>query len=203
MVRDVTSPDGMSWRIEIEWIARRIRNPFRRSWDVAKQRFAETRRRRRERKEAKEREDDSGSWLDCVDCPGVDGLDDLAVIALAILAIVLIFVLIVWVAPVLWAVLAVLIEFFFVTLAAIAILVWRTVLRRPWRIVALGDGQRWWTDVVGYRAARRRVREVATGIERGSHPEREGLVLAPMTRSGPRPGPDGGGDAGENDGGAA
>ena len=197
MVRDVTSPDGVSWRIEIEWIARRIRNPFRRSWNVARQRFADTRRRRRERKEAKARGDDSRSGIDCVDCPAGD-LDDLAIVALAILAILLIFVLIVWVAPVLWAVLGVLLEFFFVTIAAVAILVWRTVLRRPWRIVALSDGQRWWTDVVGYRTARRRVREIAEALERGSHPEREGLQTVPENGSGPRSRPDEGGNAGQN-----
>jgi hypothetical protein len=68
----------------------------------------------------------------------------------------------------------VLVEFFFVTIAAVVILVWRTMLRRPWRVVARRieseTGEVWAHEVVGYRAARRRVRDTAEGLAQGRAP---------------------------------
>jgi hypothetical protein len=168
MFREVSTPDGVSWRVEIDWMARRIRNPVRRSLQAARERFAAIRRRRARKK---------GSGVaDAADL--ASGLDDILWVAVAIVAIVVLFFFFVWVAPVIWAVLGVLLEFFFVTLAALVILVWRTVLRRPWRVVARRlDGDDVWShEIVGYRAARRRVGEVAADIRAGMSPGDLGFV---------------------------
>jgi Flp pilus assembly protein TadB len=158
-------------------MARRIHNPIRGSLHAARERIAETRAARKQRR-ADKREKEGSDWLDCVDCPGGGDIDDLAIILLAIVAVVLLFFLLVWIAPVVWAILLVLVEFFVVTIAAIAILVWRTLLRRPWRVVArrIEAGESWAHEVVGYRAARRKVREVAESLRLGITPGDLGFV---------------------------
>ena len=59
-----------------------------------------------------------------------------------------------------------------VALAVIAgaVLVWRVVLRRPWRVVAFhAHGVVRWR-VVGWRRARQVVRDAADAVARGSDP---------------------------------
>jgi hypothetical protein len=180
LFREVSSPDGVSWRVEIDWMARRIRNPIRGSLRAARDRIADKRAARRAKREEKRQGESKDSWADCVDCPGGD-LDDLAIILLAVLALVLVFFLVVWIAPVLWAVVTVLVEFFFVTTAAALILAWRTLLRRPWRVVArrieAADGEPAWAhEVVGYRTARRTVTDVAEQLQGGRSPGDLGFV---------------------------
>jgi hypothetical protein len=190
MVRDVSTPEGVSWRVEIDWMARRIRNPFRRSLQVARDRIAQIRDERRERKavakrrrEVEPEERKSGSPADCLDpleCIPAD-LEILAVIVLVVVAVVLIFFAVMWMAPIVWAILGVLVEFFFVTIAAVVILVWRTMLRRPWRVVARRVesemGEVWAMEVVGYRTARRVVRLAADGLAQGRSPLQLGLAI--------------------------
>jgi len=190
MIRDVSTPNGVSWRVEIDWMARRIRNPFRRSLQVARDRIAEIRDERRERKavakrrrEVEQEDRKSGSAGDCLDpleCIPAD-FEVIAVVLLAIVAIVLLFFAVMWVAPIMWAVLGVLVEFFFVTIAAVVILVWRTMLRRPWRVVARRieseTGEVWALEVVGYRTARRVVQLTADGLAQGRSPLHLGLVV--------------------------
>jgi hypothetical protein len=157
-VREVTSPDGVSWRVEIDWVARRIRNPLRRVRSL-------TRGRRRS---------GIGDSLDIVsplaDLPGPVGGIFAAIADVLLLIVAVVFV--VWVAPVLVAAAALLAEFFFVTFAAVAILGWRTMLRRPWRVGAwpAESGEHWTLEVVGYRRARRLVRELADGLAHGRSP---------------------------------
>jgi hypothetical protein len=104
-------------------------------------------------------------------------------VVVAIVVLFALFFLFVWVAPVVWAVLLVLVEFFFVTIAAVVILVRRTMLRRPWRVVVRRveseTGDVWTHEVVGYRAARRLVRETADGLAQGRSPLDLGLVARP------------------------
>jgi hypothetical protein len=175
MFRELTSPDGVAWRVEVDWMARRIRNPFRRSLHAARERFEATRRARRARK------GEGRDWADAADVG--TGLDELVWVVVAIVVLFALFFLFVWVAPVVWAVLLVLVEFFFVTIAAVVILVWRTMLRRPWRVVARRveseTGDVWTHEVVGYRAARRLVRETADGLAQGRSPFDLGLVARP------------------------
>jgi hypothetical protein len=172
MFRELTSPDGVSWRVEIDWMARRIRNPFRRSLHAARERFDATRRARRARK------GEGGDWADAADVGS--GLDELLWVVVAIVVLFALFFLFVWVAPVIWAVFGVLVEFVLVTIAAVLILVWRTLLRRPWRVVARRieseTGDVWIQEIVGYRTARRRVRETADGLAQGRAPADLGMV---------------------------
>jgi hypothetical protein len=182
VVREVVSPDGVTWRVEIDWVARRLHNPFRRSAEIVRARVAARRERREQRKRRSDR-----AWYDAVDCPAGDigSLDDLLAIVLVIVAVVLIVFAVMWLAPVIWAIVLVLFEFFFVTIAAVVLLVWRTAMRRPWRVVARGNDEEWAVKVVGHRAAQRRVNRVADRLANGAAPKDVGLRLSPGNT--PRP----------------
>jgi hypothetical protein len=156
-----TDPSGVTWDVHVEWIGRRLdQGPLLRRWH-------ERRRRRANRRLGREKE--KGSWLDALDFP-VDLPDSLAALAIAV-AVVVAIVLIVLVGPWFLALLFGAIELTLILLACIAVIVWRTVLRRPWRVVAIAaDGREHHWDVVGWRRSRERVRQVARGLEAGVPP---------------------------------
>jgi hypothetical protein len=172
--RDVTTPDGVAWRVELDWIARRIANPVRRS-------IAATRRHKRDRGDPSS----LGSSLDVLgplaDLPGPLGV--LAALAFFVVLLVVTVVFIVWFVPLAVAITLVVFDFFYVTVAAAAVLVARVVLRRPWRVVARRieseAGDVWTHEVVGYRASRRRVRDTADGLALGNPPADLGLIARP------------------------
>jgi hypothetical protein len=169
--RDVTTPDGVAWRVELDWIARRIANPVRRS-------IAVTRRHKRDRGDPS----GLGSSLDLLgplaDLPGPLGV--LAALVFFVVLVVVTVIFIVWFVPLAVAIALVVFDFFSVTVAAAAILAARVVLRRPWRVVARRveseTGDVWTHAVVGYRASRRRVRETADGLALGRTPADLGLI---------------------------
>ena len=84
MFREVTSPDGVSWRVEIDWMARRIRNPIRGSVRAARDKIADKRAARKQRRADKREQKEGSDWGDCIDCPGGADLDDLAILLLVI-----------------------------------------------------------------------------------------------------------------------
>lgn len=117
---------------------------------------------------------------DCDPCPGLDG--DLLGPLLVVLAVVLAVAAVLVGAPIVVAVLTVLLEFFYLVLAAAAVLLWRVAARRPWRIVAaVPDGPMWHAQLVGWRRARAEVRRVAAALEQGAPPSSLGLTATDRT----------------------
>jgi len=169
--REVGAPDGASWVVEIDWVARRIHNPWRRTIDAIRERRAARKAKRANRDDRR----GLGDALDAADLVAGPDLDDYLAIVVVIIGVVMACVALIWLLPVVWAVLAVLVEFFVLTLAAIAVLLWRTLARRPWNVVARRGDEQWVTQVVGYRRARALVRTVVASLEAGTAPEAHGL----------------------------
>jgi hypothetical protein len=157
--RDVVTPDGVPARVELDWIARRLANPVRQARDA-------TRRRRRDNGDTRALFDGADGLAALSDLPGPLGA--LFAVAFLLVAVVAIVVFIVWVMPLAVTVALVFFEFAFVVVAAIAVLLWRVVLRRPWRIVVRhGDEVVHEEHVVGYLTARRRVATIAADVSVG------------------------------------
>ncbi|MCC6436497.1 MAG: hypothetical protein IT196_15790 [Acidimicrobiales bacterium] len=208
MKRVAVSPDGLRYVVAIDWFGRKLRNPL----DQGRRRSARVWRAnplvrllsgdRGNRTEQREhprpgdrvvgsarrspraaKKDRRRRWYDncdCDPCSGVDG--DLLGPLLVVLAVVLAVAAVLVGAPVLVAVLTVLVEFFYLVLAAAAVLLWRVAARRPWRIVAaVPDGPMWHAQLVGWRRARAEVRRVAAALEQGAAPASLGLAATDRT----------------------
>lgn len=110
---------------------------------------------------------DAGGCADgCIPTP--DLLDELAALAAILFALAFL----IWLTPIvaaaaLWLVLVVVLSLVLVVSAA-----WRTILYRPWRVVALSDTERVWVwHQVGWRNARRLVTEIEAAVEAGHAPQ--------------------------------
>lgn len=170
MRRETGVADGAAWVVEIDWVARRIRNPWRRTVDAIRERRAARKARRAQR------EGRGANVLDAADLAATGSdLDDYLAIVAAVIGAVVAVIALVWLLPVVWAIVAVLVEVFVLTLIAIAVLLWRTLFRRPWNVVARRGDDRWVTRVVGYRRARALVRTLSADLEAGVGPEAHGL----------------------------
>ncbi len=96
--------------------------------------------------------------------------DDLGgvVIVVAIIAAVIA---IVFLGPGLLALLVGAIELTIIVVACVAVIVWRTLRRRPWRVLAISaDGRHHAWELRGWRRSRALVRTIAEGIETGLPP---------------------------------
>jgi hypothetical protein len=153
---------GVEWDVHIEWVGRRLDDgPLMRRWH-------ERRRRVVERNRTTRRKDRDSRWWDWLDIPLVD--DGLAIF-LAVIAFIVAVALIVVVGPWLIALLLGAMELTLILLACAAALVTRTILRRPWRVVARSnDGRQFDWDVVGYRRSRELVRVIRDAIAAGITP---------------------------------
>jgi hypothetical protein len=160
--------DDASWSVEIEWVARRIHNPITR----ARARIARV---RSERSRGERKRTSESRWWDVLDTPGGVG-DDLLGGILAVVAIIVLLVAVIWLWPFIWAVLLVLLEFLVLVVAAVLVLVWRTVLRRRWVITATRGSERWTKKVAGYRRARSTVAKLEASLAAGRRPGELGLT---------------------------
>jgi hypothetical protein len=145
--RTVTSADGTVWQVGFRWLPRSPRWPgvgFR-QW--------------RKRKE-KSRDSNLGDWFD-LGMP--DSLTALIVIVLCVAAVVLAWL---FVFPALFFVFDILL---LLVIAGLGILA-RVVLRRPWIIEAKSSEGRYDWGVVGWRAAKRGVDQVALWLRNGGSP---------------------------------
>lgn len=153
--RTVTDPHGRTWNVGIRWLPRRPRWV---GWGPG--------RRRRQRSKYKE-----GSWVD-----GLDGLDifsadfgdDPRVIPVIIGMAIVVF--LAWFILLPIAILA--LDLLFLLLLAAATVAASVFFRRPWIVeAATADERRHW-PVVGWAASKRKVAEVAYGLEHDSDPSR-------------------------------
>lgn len=101
--------------------------------------------------------------------PGcADAFDAVAVLLLAIVAVVVIVVF----APILIGVLIELAALAVLLVLALAGALYRTLFRRPWRVVALsGDGELWAWRQVGWRNARELESSIRDGLDAGLAPD--------------------------------
>ncbi|MEM7287330.1 MAG: hypothetical protein AAF480_13340 [Actinomycetota bacterium] len=154
-VREVRSPHGTVWECFIEWEGRR---PLHRAL-----------RRVRDRREARAAKQAENSSLDLTSgCDPLGGVDSLAVVAVVVLvALILVFA-----GPWIVAGLFGVVELAVVFVLSVVVFVGRTVLRRPWRVVAVsGGGLVWAWHQVGWIASRELVRVVAAELEAGRNPD--------------------------------
>lgn len=199
MKRWATSPDGEHYVVAIDWFGRRLRNPLdtgrRRSLRVWRANpvvrlFGGGKDRQqpppadqavrpaaaRAGADASKRR--KGKWYDSCDCGSCDLDGDLVLPLLVVAAVLLAALALIVGAPLVVAVLSVLLESFYLVLGAAAVLVWRVVARRPWRLVAAAlNGPTWSNEVVGWRAARAEVRRVASALSAGTAPAALGLSV--------------------------
>jgi hypothetical protein len=98
------------------------------------------------------------------------GLDDLGIVGTIIAAILLVIAVVV-IALVLFNVLAIAIEFLIVLVALVAGVVGRLVFRRPWTVFARSGATVHYRPVVGWRASRRALDEMAARLSSGSELE--------------------------------
>lgn len=142
-VKTVVDPEGRQWRVGRLWFTHRARwrSPLgpRRIWDVA----------------------DGFDLADLVwDVPGIG-----VAIALVVSGVVVGVLAVLFVIPAL----ALLVELLIVVLVAVGALVFRVLLRRPWLVVARrrASEERIVRRVVGFRASRRAVDDLAGQLRRG------------------------------------
>jgi hypothetical protein len=166
MQRLITDPRNRPWTVQIEWLGRRIGR------DTLLARYSRRRAGRRERKSRDAATLRSGQappvrkrrWFDVLDLdPGCLDVGEFPVALVVLLVIVLL----IWLGPGALALLLGLGELLLVLLGALGVLLWRTLSRRPWAVVA-SDGDisyRW--SVTGYRRARALVRSAAASLGAG------------------------------------
>src|SRR3954468_3754746 len=137
--RKVTSPDGRVWKLGRHWMPRRRRI----------------------------------GRVDLGDLGGVPdfggggiGLDDLGIVG-AIIGAILLAVAVVLLALVLFNVVAIAIELMIVIVLFLAGIVGRVVFRRPWTVFAATKNVSVTRNVVGWRASRRALDEMAGRLESG------------------------------------
>jgi hypothetical protein len=163
MARTVTSPSGETWRVRRLWAPRlQGESLLRRAW----RRVRGTVRR-------------SGDLADVPDAGcAIDLADELAI---ALIAIVAVLVLVFFVVPLLVA----LVDLVILVVLTLLGIVARVLFRRPWVVEATApDGSRLRWRIVGWRASREAVDEIADALAHG-HPPPPGH--APSPRPGPAP----------------
>ena len=156
-MREVRAPDGFVWECFIEWEGRR---PVHRAFRLL-----------REHREARARQQAKAS-SDAVDVAGgcldvLSMVDFVAVIALIIGFVTLMIIIGPWIGLVLFGI----VELGIILVLIAAGFIARTVLRRPWRVVAVNDvGELWAFRQVGWFASRELARQVADQLAAGCHP---------------------------------
>lgn len=157
MSRLTVDPAGTPWEVHVEWVGRDLaRSPGRLAERVRA--ISERRRRRRFR--------DSGI-LEFLDVPVFEGPSAVAVAIAVIIGVILL----IWLGPFALAILLGAIELVLLALTTIAVVVFRVLFRRPWKVVAYsaaGEQHAW--HVVGWSSSRRFVRAAARAIESGLSP---------------------------------
>ena len=145
----VVTPAGTTWQVRVVWLPR---------WRTLTRRFGGWRRRRRERRNEK------SGW----DLPDVAGSDELLVVIAAVLGLVVFGLLFWFLLPLLLLALDILAVLVLLALAIPA----RVLLRRPWTVEAVPvssghPGQRFHTQVVGWRRALGVRDEIARQLQEG------------------------------------
>jgi hypothetical protein len=141
----VTDPQGRRWTVGIRWLPR---PPRWLGW-------------RRKRRRAERAE--GPSWSDLLDVPDIAAADDIRVMLVIVALVLLAFSVWFFVLPVAILLLDLL---FVLVLAGLAVFA-RVAFRRPWVVEARTAGETREWAVVGWRASRHKVDEVATQIQLG------------------------------------